>query len=129
MPWSAETDRDGEETGNILFNCKAPAETVDGRPRTRPGHFDSSGKAMDETIGGGSTIKVSIEPYVWFVDALGAGLRLTLRGVQVLELRHGGRANTAESCGFETEEGFETAAAAMATSNDFNDADDENGDF
>lgn len=129
MPWSNETDRDDEETGNILFNCKAPAETKDGSPRPRPGLFDATGKAMDETIGGGSTIKVAIEPYVWFNESLGAGLRLTLRGVQVLELRHGGGVSTAESCGFEVEEGFETAAAALATTNDFNDEAGEEGDF
>ena len=129
MPWSEETDRDGEETGNILFNCKVPAETKDGRPRPRPGLFDASGKAMDEAIGGGSSINVSIEPYVWFNDSLGAGLRLTLRGVQVLELRHGGGASTASSCGFESVEGFETAAAAMATSKDFNDEAGSGGDF
>lgn len=115
MPWSDETDRDGELTGNILFNCKAPAETKDGSPRTRPGLFDASGCAMAEVIGGGSTIKVAVEPYVWFNDALGAGLRLTLRGVQVIELRQGGSGpSTSESCGFGVEEGFVTTAAALS---------------
>ena len=112
-PWSDETSRDGELTGNILFNCKCAADNKDGSPRPRPVIVDSKGQPMQEDVGTGSDIKVAVDPYVWFTDALGAGIRLTLRGVQVLKLNQGS-SGTSESCGFTAVEGFETAAAAMA---------------
>jgi hypothetical protein len=113
-PWSNETNRDDEETGNVLFNCKSPAEYKDGRLKPRPLLCDARGAPMSEEIGGGSLLNVAVAPYVWYNDSLGAGLRLTLTGVQVLDLKHGGRENTMNSCGFEAQEGFETTSAMLA---------------
>jgi len=115
MPWDDEHDKEGAPTGNIIFKTKVAAKTRKGSDQ-RPLLCDAKSQPMSEDIGGGSLINVCVDPYVWFNPSLGAGLRLTLRGVQVLELHHGG-SRSAAGCGFEVEEGFETTAAAMASTN------------
>ena len=125
MPWVEETDQDDKPTGNIIFKTKIPAKTAKGTEQ-RPILVDSKGQPMTEVIGGGSKIKASVAPYVWFNSSLGAGLRLTLRGVQVLELQQG-RASSASDCGFDVEEGFETTSAALATAEVDGDEDGEQG--
>jgi hypothetical protein len=111
-PWSEEVDKDsGEPTGNYIFKFKMKAKTKTG-VEMRPVLFDSKCQPLAENIGGGSKMKVAFEPSCWFVPALGVGISLRLKGVQVVELKEwGGR--SAESLGFGEEEGFESASATL----------------
>jgi hypothetical protein len=102
-PWK-ETE-DGE---NLEINFKLPAKvkTKSGEAiELRPALFDCKGHPTSELIGGGSVIKIGCEASPWFVPALGVGITLRLRAVQVLELKSpssGG--NSFEAFGFSSEE-------------------------
>lgn len=135
MPWSKETDREsGEETGNYLFKFKMKAETRTGI-KMRPVLFDAKCQPMEDNIGAGSKMKVAFDPSCWHVAALGVGISLRLKGVQVLELvEYSGR--SADSLGFGEEDGFETTSAALDSSSPFTSEHDDstktadgNGDF
>lgn len=110
-PWQAETDEEGNLTGNSILRFKMKAKTAKGIEQ-RPLIFDAKKRPMTEVIGGGSQIKVAFEPSCWFVPALGVGISLRLRGVQVIKLMQP-RGSSPESMGFDEEEGFETAAAML----------------
>ena len=111
LPFTEEVDEEGELTGNILFRFKMPAKTKRGLEQ-RPVLVDSKVQPMTENIGSGSQLLIEFEPYTWFVPALGVGMTLRLRGVQVLELvEYKGSGH----CSFESAEGFETASASLKT--------------
>ena len=102
-PWK-ETE-DGE---NLEINFKLPAKvkTKSGEViELRPALFDSKGSPTSELVGGGSTIKVGCEASPWFVPALGVGITLRLRAVQVIELKApSSGAGSFEAFGFSSEE-------------------------
>lgn len=116
-PYSPEFDRDtDEETGYILFRTKLPSEATrkrDGKTfKLRPDIFDAKGNpAKNVDVGGGSIGKLSVEARSWYMGATkNAGIKLTLRAVQVIELRqHSG--GTADDHGFGAEDGWETQAS------------------
>lgn len=102
-PW-----KESENGENLEINFKLPAKvkTKSGEViELRPALFDSKGHPTNELVGGGSIIKVGCEASPWFVPALGVGITLRLRAVQVLELKApsaGG--NAFEAFGFSSEE-------------------------
>lgn len=114
LPIKEEMDDDGNPTGNVVLNfkLKSKIKAKDGTIiEKKPGIFDAKGKviAIDKTpIWGGSRIKVAFEAFAFYVPALGAGVSLRLKGVQVLELVSGGQ--TAEAMGFGKEDGYEAQA-------------------
>ncbi len=111
LPWTEELDSEGNETGNLTFNfkLKASGKTREGVEFTQsPKLFDAKGTPLPQgtKIGGGSTVKVAFEINQFYTAAVGAGLSLRLKAVQVLDLKtwEGGNA---KSYGFGEEEGFE----------------------
>ena len=105
-PWDEEYDRDGQATGNMLFKFKMKAKTKAG-VELRPVLVDAKKNPMSDHIGSGSKMKVAFEARSWFVPALGAGITLRLRGVQVLELVEWSAGVSASALGFDEEDGFE----------------------
>tara|TARA_R110000772_G_scaffold194552_3_gene305296 strand:+ start:715 stop:1323 length:609 start_codon:yes stop_codon:yes gene_type:complete len=111
-PYFNEVDGDEQETGNVLFKFKSKAQiqTKDGKTiKITPKLFDSKGTLLKDVteIWGGSTIKISADIAPYFVGAVGAGVSLRLKAVQIIELVTGG--NNADSYGFESTEGYEVS--------------------
>lgn len=108
-----ELDDDGNETGRTIikitakgsYKRKGSDETVPAPPIPR---FDAKGAPSKADVWGGSQVKVAYEPSLWFVPALGVGVSLRLRGVQIIELvsKGGGSPKTAEGFGFTKEDGY-----------------------
>lgn len=122
-----EEDEDGDEieveTGNMEFTFKCAASGVSKKTgkaweRKIP-LFDSAGTPMpeDTELWGGSQVRVSFDPYLWYTKALGAGVKLTLGAVQVIELSSGA-ARTASDFGFGQEEGGYTVGSMTEGSED-----------
>jgi len=133
LPISRETDKDGTETGALVFSFKmnATGKNKAGEVFTRqPAIFNAQG-VPDKTmrIGGGSTIRVSYElvPYDRVsTETKGmflAGASLRLYAVQVIELVEFG--GNAEYFGFEAEEVEEESAPATAAAKGAADEDEE----
>jgi hypothetical protein len=133
LPISKETDKDGAETGALVFSFKmnATGKNKAGEVFTRqPAIFNAQG-VPDKTmrIGGGSTIRVSYElvPYDRVsTETKGmflAGASLRLYAVQVIELVEFG--GNAEYFGFESEEIEEESAPATAAAKGAADEDEE----
>ena len=70
--------------------------------KQRPALFDNELKPIspDITIWGGSILRVSYQPFPWYTPALGAGVSLRLKSVQVKDLVEGG-GQSAEANGFD----------------------------
>lgn len=104
MPW------DEDDNGNIVFKTKRnqfgknkkTGEEWENKIR----FFDASGKPVEKPplIGGGSVLRLSIEPQCWEVSGK-LGLKLNIKAVMIIEPKQGGSAATADSFGFEAEEG------------------------
>lgn len=124
MPYSAEVDKDGNETGDIRLHFKMKASGVSkktNKPWTRkPAVFDAKGKPLSPCpkIGGGSTIKVSCIYEPWDNPKGEVGVSARLEAVQLIELRSFGDRSASEH-GFGEEEGYEADGAAE--SNGFQD--------
>ncbi len=127
-PYAELTDDEGNETGEVQINFKQKAliKPKNGQPfEKRPALFDSKGVPLPSniTIGSGSKLKVSFEIHPYYTDLVGAGVSLRLMGVQVLELvEYTGQ--SADSFGFEKEDGFEYKATD-SNADDDDDFDDE----
>lgn len=109
-PYQIETGDDEQETGAIIFNFKMKAKGTrkDGTTFTaKPLLFDNLAKplAADKRVGGGSVVKIGYEVNPFYVAAIGAGVSLRLKAVQVLELREFG--GDASAFGFSAEEAEE----------------------
>jgi len=102
-PWKENEDGDKLE---INFKLPAKVKTKNGEIiEMRPALFDSKGTPCDKLIGGGSTIKIGCEASPWFVPALGVGVTLRLRAVQVIDLKEPSSGGSSfESFGFSSEE-------------------------
>jgi len=101
-PYLEELDGEGQPTGNIILKFKSKAAY-------KPAIFDAKGIPMiDSNIWGGSEIKVngSIAPYC--TPAIGAGVSLRLRAVQVIQYVQGN--SSSSRFGFEEEVGYEHTA-------------------
>lgn len=127
-PYYNELDSEGQETGRVIFKFKMNAEinTKDGRKiDIAPKLFDAKGVLLNECddIWGGSILRVSAELVPYYVAAVGAGVSLRLKAVQIIELKTGGGAD-ASSYGFSATEGF-TAPTETTTSSEFSDDDED----
>lgn len=133
LPYYAETDDEGEETGNIVFKTKQRA-----RITTKKGEviektiplFDASGAKVKANVGGGSVLKLNIELAHYYMAAQkSAGVTLRLQAAQIIDLVEFGSGGSAESYGFGSEDGYVGSASADDddddnTSNINKDADD-----
>ena len=109
-PYYDEMDDQGQPTGRVIFKfkMKAKVNTKDGRTlEMSPKLFDSEGTFMTEVepIWGGSVLRISADMVPFYVAAVGAGVSLRLKAVQIIDLKTGGGAG-AESYGFEATKGY-----------------------
>ena len=109
-PYYDEMDDQGQPTGRVIFKfkMKAKVNTKDGRTlEMSPKLFDSEGTLMTdvESIWGGSVLRISADMSPFYVAAVGAGVSLRLKAVQIIDLKTGGGAG-AESYGFEATKGY-----------------------
>jgi hypothetical protein len=109
-PYAMDVDKEGNETGKVKFNftAKAGGKRKDGSEWTfRPMVFDAKGGKVPSNVNifGGSTVKVAYEIYPWATVAVGAGVSLRLKAVQVLELKTLGECD-ASAFGFGEEDGY-----------------------
>jgi hypothetical protein len=117
-PYVEEYDKDGNETGAWLVNFKSNAEyTKDGvtKKMSPPAVFDAKRVPIPSKVevGNGSIVKVSFSTRPYLVDNSNeAGISLDLLAVQVFDLKVFGQ-RTAESYGFEEEEGFSVEEGAF----------------
>ncbi len=94
-----------DDEGNVIFKFKMKASGVNAKTgdtfNQRPALFDNELKPIspDITIWGGSVLRVSFQPYPWYTPALGAGVSLRLKSVQVRDLVEG-NGQSAEASGF-----------------------------
>jgi len=109
LPYGYETI-DGTNYFVIKAKMKAKGIDRDGRPwSSAPALFDARGGAIKdrETLKGmwsGTTGRISIDACPFYQAALGAGITLRLKAVQIINLVEGG--SSAESFGFGQEEGW-----------------------
>ena len=113
-PWiKTETDKEGEETGKMLITVKLPATTRAGAS-CKPILVDAARNNLsaDSTpIWGGTRGKVSF--YASFYNMpIGSGVSLRLIGAQIIELVSSSSNMSADSAGFDVEEGYEAPVAA-----------------
>jgi hypothetical protein len=106
-PYKVETDEEGNETGNVIFNFKMTASGISkktGKPFTMaPKLFDAEAQVLpqDTRIGGGTLARISYEISPFAQAAIGVGVSLRLSAVQVIELVEWGGDGT--SYGFQNE--------------------------
>lgn len=100
--------KEDQEKGTFTFNFK-----VKHRNQTREGTeffrrpilFDSAGQRADDAkVGGGSQLRVSYEPSLFYTPMIGAGVSLRLFAVQIVSLIEWGERD-ASGYGFEGVEG------------------------
>lgn len=122
FPWKNETDAEGVETGNIEFKTALKArvepkgkEAWDQRPQV----FDSKRKPVASTtkVGSGTTARLALEVNPWFTDALGFGIQLRLKAVQIIDLVEFSGADASGM--FEDEEGFEAPGEGSGAEDEF----------
>lgn len=107
LPWAFE-EIDGAAVFVVKAKMKASGIDRDGRRWTSaPALFDAKGRPVKdrETLKGmwsGTTGRISFEAQPFYQAAIGAGVTLRLRAVQVISLIEGG--GSAESFGFNNEE-------------------------
>lgn len=115
-PIRPELDDQQEETGRKVVNFKMSATLTrkDGTTiQRKPDIFDAKGTrlATPPEIWGGSLLRVACEVSSYMVPALGAGISLRLKAVQILELVSGSR--NAAGYGFAAkDDGFVAADAS-----------------
>lgn len=110
-PYENETDKEGNETGRVLFKFKANFEGTrkDGTPWKHKGIpvFDANGKkfklAEDPWSGTEDCITFEMRPYSQGPD-VGAGVSLSIEAVQIIKLVQGGEKD-AEGYGFGKHDG------------------------
>lgn len=109
LPIAVEVDKDGNETGNYLLNAKLKAKFTarDGSViEMRPIVYDAHRNICTKEVWGGSTGKLSLEVVPYFTATVGAGISLRLKAVQVISLVAAGQGGSAESFGFDKEDGY-----------------------
>ena len=99
------------EDGKTIFKFKMKASGTNGKTgdtfKQRPALFDNELKPINPeevSIWGGSTLRVSYQPALWFTTMLGAGVSLRLKSVQVKNLIEGG-AQSGDTSGFDKVDG------------------------
>ncbi|MDA7495959.1 hypothetical protein OAA57_00785 [bacterium] len=126
--YTTEYDEDGNDTGNVTFNCKLKAVQVlrDGTKRVqKPFVCDSKVKPInpDTLIGNGSKVIVKVQPNPYMMPATKTvGVSLKMLGVQVIDLVEYGMPTTNL---FDEEDGYITQAVVKDDNQEmFNDVDD-----
>lgn len=127
--YTTEYDEDGNDTGNVTFNCKLKAVQVlrDGTKRVqKPFVCDSKVKPInpDTLIGNGSKVIVKVQPNPYMMPATKTvGVSLKMLGVQVIDLVEYGMPTTTNL--FDEEDGYITQAVVKDDNQEmFNDVDD-----
>ncbi len=112
-PYSTVTNEAGEDTGLVQFNFKSKAKIRprNGAPpfRIKLAIFDAKGQAVsdDLRIGTGTRMKICAEVVPYFTDLVGAGVKLRLKAVQIVDLvEYTGP--TASQFGFGLEDGYDS---------------------
>lgn len=131
LPFEDDFDKQGNETGMVLVNFKTAATYKDKttgatKQKVLP-LFDSKNQRMEiDDLWGGSIIKLSFTfSNPWSnPSAKTAGISLYINAVQVLDLRKGG-GQSAESFGFDEEDGFEASNEEIDASVDFEEEEDD----
>lgn len=100
------------DTGAFVpkFKLNASGTNRDGEAFTqKPALFDAKGKPFEgNDLWGGTKMKVSFEVVPYLMDSTrSAGISLRLKAVQIIELKAGGGAASADNYGFGEEEGYE----------------------
>lgn len=114
LPYSYETI-DGTPYFVVKAKMKAKGIDRDGRAwSAAPALFDARGGAIKDRealkgLWSGTTGRISFDACPFYQAAIGAGITLRLRAVQIIDLVEGG--GSAESYGFGEEEGWTPAAA------------------
>lgn len=123
MPWKTATNWDKETESRVdvpgfmdfTFKLKAKVTTKAGKSwEQRPALFDARLQPLPadaDPVGGGSVIRVNAEVFAWYTPALGFGISLRPRGVQVLEMMTYGPKD-ATSFGFAEEDGYTFISSA-----------------
>jgi len=118
LPYAYIEDEDGEDTQfvKVRFKMKAKVESKKtGEVYTlKPKIFDAHKQEMAKapSIYSGSVLRVAFKPVLWFTKKLGAGVKLQLEAVQIIELVSGSGGGDAESYGFGDEDGYSYEAPA-----------------
>ncbi len=112
IPYKEVTDDDGNPTGEIEFKFASKASYKDKtsgevQPRAIP-IVDAKKTPTTAQVWGGTEGKVAYTMYGWYTPALGTGLSLKLKAVQVLTLVSGSGGNFG-AAGFDEEDGYVTA--------------------
>lgn len=109
-----ENEEDG--TIEITLKCKAKGIRSDGTTwEQKPKIFDSKGTPFEPegVIWGGTVAKISFAPSLYNVAAIGAGISLRLKAVQIIDLVKGG--SSSDTYGFTEEEGLVAPDASNET--------------
>jgi len=123
-----------EEDGKTIFKFKMKASGTNGKTgdtfKQRPALFDNELKPInpsDVSIWGGSTLRVSWKPLLWFTPMLGAGVSLKLQSVQVKDLVEGTSSGGADA--FEKVDGDASTKNTSNTNGNEEEVSEEDGDF
>lgn len=117
LPWAFE-DVDGKPCFIIKAKQKASGVDRDGRRWTAaPALFDAKGVAIKDReslkdMWSGTTGRINFDACPFYNPALGAGVTLRLRGVQIIDLVEGG--GSAESFGFTEQDGYSAGDTASS---------------
>lgn len=137
LPYTVIEDEDGEDTSFIKVNFKMKARVKSRKTGEefdlKPTIFDAHKQklATCPAVYSGSVIRVAFKPIFWYTKQLGAGVKLQLEAVQIIELVSGSGGD-ADSYGFGDEDGYSYEAPADAPFGDAEDPgaeDDGSGDF
>ena len=130
FPCEEVTDENGEKTDewDFKFKLKAKWKSRDGKEGTqRPILYDAKNNVLTSEnrpkVASGSIVRIGYEVYTWYAPALGCGLSLRPKAVQILELiEYGG--GSGSGFGFNEEDGFEAIAStddSKGSTEDFSD--------
>ena len=122
-----------EDTGDYIFKFKSKAGGVTKAGEKWTRNMTIVDAALNPCpsakVGGGSEVIVATEPFAYYTAAIGCGVSLRIKAVQVVTLREWGQ--SVEGLGFETTDGFTasdeqaSAFSPQAASDDADDDDDE----
>jgi hypothetical protein len=139
LPFSAEYDDNGDETGKVLITPKSKAGGVNAKGeawKRTINMFDATGKHIKPEVApsvyGGSIIAVEVVLNNFYASGLDkAGCNFYINAVQIVELKSGSGGGSAEQSGFGAVEGGYVApeAPAMQAPAPEDDSEEEEEDF
>lgn len=113
FPWEEDGDTVTVKFSNVAKITSKAGETWE----LKIALLDTKGKPVTDLIGAGSILKCASEVKPWYVPALGVGVSLRLRAVQVIDLKAPSQMVSAEAFGFSTdEEGFVSGGETFSDS-------------